>query len=315
MKFLVTAIGSMASDIIFNRLRKNFFDSKILGTDIYPKEWLWESRFVDQFFRVPPASDRMYIKKMFTICLENQANFLIPLIDPEVDILSENRQCFKDENITICISNKEMIETCRNKLNLFNAFKNDSVVSVIPTYTEPGPAFKTHGIPLICKPIRGRSSEGVIKISDIFMNNILPEHLNGNLFQPFITGDVFTVDAVRDRYGNCACIARKELIRNKIGAGITVEVMKHPELEELTSYLASKLDILGAFNVEFLFDGSTYYVMDVNPRFSAGIEYTVLSGYDIVRNHLLAFMNEKIDVGPIIREGIYVKQYQTHSHT
>jgi carbamoyl-phosphate synthase large subunit len=205
MNFLVTAVGSLASDIIIAVLHEKFHKSRVLGTDIYPKEWLWESRLVDQFFRVPLASDSSYTNKLLAICIENQTNFVIPLIDPEVDILSENRQLFNHENITICISSKEMINTCRNKLNLFKKFKNDPVISVIPTYTTLEPAFKNHGFPLICKPLRGRSSEGVIKISDEIMNYILPEHLNGTLFQPFIAGDIFTVDTVRDRYGNCAC--------------------------------------------------------------------------------------------------------------
>ncbi|TVQ04748.1 MAG: ATP-grasp domain-containing protein [Balneolaceae bacterium] len=314
MNFLVTAVGSLASDIIIKVLRENFHKSRIFGTDIYPKEWLWESSLVDQFFQVPLASDSSYINTLLQICSENQVNFIIPLIDPEVDSLSDSRQPFNYQNITLCIASKEMIKTCRNKLNLYNAFINDTVVSVIPTYLEPEPASKNHGFPLICKPLKGRSSEGVIKISDALMGSILPEHLNHTIFQPFISGDIFTVDAVRDRYGNCTCITRKELIRNKIGAGITVKVLKHSELEETTSYIAAKIDALGAFNVEFIFDGNKYYVMDINPRFSAGIEYTVLSGYDIVKNNLLAFMNEKIEPRGSLKEQIYLKHYHTHFH-
>ena len=62
----------------------------------------------------------------------------------------------------------------------------------------------------------------------------------------------------------------------------------------MISHLGKKLQILGAINAEFIFDGKQYYLMDVNPRFSAGIAFSRLAGYDIVKNHFLCFQNKTV---------------------
>jgi carbamoyl-phosphate synthase large subunit len=35
--------------------------------------------------------------------------------------------------------------------------------------------------------------------------------------------------------------------------------------------------------------------MDINPRFSAGISFSILAGYDMVKNHLNCFMDNEIE--------------------
>lgn len=47
--------------------------------------------------------------------------------------------------------------------------------------------------------------------------------------------------------------------------------------------------------MEFIVNNGEYYLIDINPRFSAGVGFSKLAGYDFVKNHLLCFMNEDID--------------------
>ncbi len=313
MNFLITAVGSMASEATIKGLRDLYPESKIGATDIYPANWLWQSGIADSFCRVPEASDDSYISVLFDICVNNNIDFVIPLIDPEVDVLSEHFQTFEDAGITLCIPPKNAIDICRDKLIHHKKLKSKKNVHVIPTLTCLDAAIKKFGYPVICKPRKGRSSEGIIKIMNENNSFHSMDGLQNYLIQPYIHGDIYTADVVRDEFGNSTSVVRKELIRNKIGAGVTVEVMNHPELENISSEIASELEVTGVINIEYIFHDKTYFVMDINPRFSAGVHFTVLSGYNVVKNNLRVFLKQKIEPKPMLKEGLYYKSYRTHN--
>lgn len=52
-RILVTAIGSSAAGIVIKELQRYGF--YVVGTDIYPKEWLVDSFRADGFYQVPRA--------------------------------------------------------------------------------------------------------------------------------------------------------------------------------------------------------------------------------------------------------------------
>lgn len=312
MNFLITAIGSMASHVTINVLRALYSESTVVATDIYPANWIWQSSMVDIFHRVPKAADNNYVSEFYNICVRNNIDYVFPLIDPEVDVLSDHHQKFNNSGIVLCMPGKEVVDICIDKLNCYEKFRYKKNMAVIPTYTDLNTARIENGFPLIGKPRKGRSSEGIIKIVNKKELTSFMAGLDNYIFQPFFNGEIYTVDVVRDRSGNSVCVVRKELIRNKIGAGVTVHVMNHPELESISSEIATELDVTGAINIEYVFFNNTYYVMDINPRLSAGVNYTILSGYNIVKNSLRVFNNQEIEPKPILKEGIYYKIYKTY---
>ena len=52
---LVTAIGSMAADIVIKTLHRG--GHLVVGNDIYPREWIADAYNVDWFVQAPPARD------------------------------------------------------------------------------------------------------------------------------------------------------------------------------------------------------------------------------------------------------------------
>lgn len=130
------------------------------------------------------------------------------------------------------------------------------------------------------------------------------------IVQEQITGDIFTVDYVRyAKTGNDVAIPRKELLRTKNGAGLTIQTVSDSSLIMLASYIGNKLNINGCINMEFILNNGKYYLIDINPRFSAGIAFTICSGYNVVLNHLRCFNNEDIDKQIDIKEQIIIKKY------
>jgi carbamoyl-phosphate synthase large subunit len=71
--------------------------------------------------------------------------------------------------------------------------------------------------------------------------------------------------------------------------GTAVELFQDETLTQMLSAVLRKIPFRGSFNIESLRLGGKYYIMDINPRFSAGIAFSALAGYDFAESHLQEF--------------------------
>lgn len=292
---LITAIGSFAADAAIASLKRSHVD-RVIGCDINPARWLPNSHSVDAFYQVPLATDvALYVEALIDIIKRERIDYLIPLTDPEVDTLSAHRRTFEQHRVTLCMSSDNALAICRDKLALYEFFKDSDLVHVIPTFEATRWSPPSCPFPLIAKPRNGRSSEGLRIIDTAEELQIHRGKLRNHVVQPILTGDIFTVDLVRDDVRDKSfAISRKELIRTRNGAGMSVEVSFNETLVTATQHVGKHVGINGCVNMEYILAGGNYYLMDINPRFSAGIAFSVLAGYDMVTSHLHCFSGDEI---------------------
>ena len=62
--------------------------------------------------------------------------------------------------------------------------------------------------------------------------------------------------------------------------------------------------------MEFIGQNHKYYLIDINPRFSAGVAFSVLAGYDMINNHMNCFVGGNIDEQIEFPEKVMIKKYQ-----
>ena len=308
MRILVTAIGSMSAECVIRSLKKT--NHYIFGCDIYPKDWHYETRLCDAFAKAPYSTNEIeYIGFLLEICRKNDINFIVPLTDLEIDIINRNRSNFEKEGIILCMQKDTVLKIVRNKYNLFCRFENDANVPSIKTFllSEFTNEFP---FPCIVKPINGRSSEGLIKNATLTQIATIKEK-SKFIVQEQLTGDIFTIDVCRNAESrDCIVIPRQELLRTKNGAGLTVRICDEKNLTELVRYICDELDINGCINMEFILCDGNYYLIDINPRFSAGVAFSSIAGYDMPNNHLNCFLGKRIAPQPTINEMILIKKYQ-----
>ena len=291
---LVTAIGSFSSDCVIASLRK-FCDCKIVGCDIYPGEWHAVSKEFDVVLRSPLVKHTdEYLNFIQNTCDQHSIGTIIPLTDVEVDFFNNFKDFFIKQDILVTVGTSEFLSVARNKQKLNDVFKNDDNVKSVGTYT----AGELHSakFPLIAKPKSGRSSEGIYYLSSP-LEVKKSTNVDDYIFQEVVEGKICTVDYVRSiKTGRDFSLPRIELLRTANGAGLTIQTFKSEILERLVSYIGNKLGVTGCINMEFIVKDEEYYLIDINPRFSAGVGFSKLAGYDFVKNHLLSFMQEDIVV-------------------
>lgn len=306
---LVTAIGSFSGDCVVYTLKE--LGCCVIGCDTYPSEWHAISKECDKVYKVPFVLDeKEYIDSLLSICKENKVKYLFPLTDPEVDAINRNRTLFSENRIIPCIVGEFAISIARNKFTLYETFKDDIRVPSILTYKSKTDKICNISIPCIAKPVNGRSSEGFLMIESLpDMERIM--ELGDYVIQEYIDGPIYAVDYVRCKKTGCDfAIPREELLRTKNGAGITVQITNDDNLVELVSYIGNKLDVNGCINMEFIKNKENYYLIDVNPRFSAGVAFSKLSGYSMVESHLNCFLDKNILNPMIFKNQIMTKRYK-----
>jgi len=322
---LITAIGSFAASAVIEGCRE--YGYRVIGSDIYPREWLSEGREVDAFCKVPRAdTGEEYLNAVCGIIQKENVSAVIPLTDAEIDILNGNREKLKPA--VLFLSSEESVSVFRDKVRCTKAVKE------ILLHADKSPEIRTIpsvplceadplalDFPLIIKPLNGRSSEGLHRAADRKeLQSILsgiPEDGRGEadrkdyIIQPMIRGNIITVDIVRDTRGNCVAIPREELLRTHNGAGLSVRVFRNKGLERTCMRLAEGLNVTGCVNMEFIFEEGSgiLWFLECNPHFSGGTAFSCKYGYNTVKNHIRALEGGKIDVEIPDSECWLVKKY------
>lgn len=307
MNFLVTAIGSFSAHCVISTLKSH--NMRVVGCDIYPANWHFESTLCDTVYQAPLAKEEdNYVDFITDICRRESITYIIPLTDVEIDVFNKHRDIFGRLGITLCMPAADTLAIVRDKYRLFKEFESDAHIPSIPTYLATD-SIPDNILPCIAKPVDGRSSEGLLRIHTAKdLNSVIGNP--GYILQPMIDGAVYTVDYVRNAHTKSDfSVAREELLRTKNGAGTTVRVFNSDTLSRMVSHIGNTLNIHGCVNMEFIFNDGNYYLIDINPRFSAGIAFSNKAGYDMVTSHINVHMGKEQLPPVAIAENIMSKHY------
>ena len=327
---LVTAIGSFSAVTVIESLKN--MGHRVVGCDIYPAEWVANSRIVDVFYKAPYATDRpayeAFVKK---VCENEDVAFVMPLTDVEIDLFRKWETAAEDTGAVICMSERKMLDIIRNKKVLEDYLAPMGICETIPgellsdVIAKCERNYSALEYPLVIKPVDGRSSQGLRMANSAKEMELVVElcgdDLSHYIVQPKISGPIITVDVVRNpETEECVCIPRRELLRTPNGAGTSVRVFRHLQLEKQCCDIAKALNIRGCVNFEFVEEETPendkmpgrWRFLECNPRFAGGLGFSHVAGYDMVKNHLNCFAGNGLDPEGEIRELFIARRYEEY---
>ena len=235
-RILLTAVGSMAAGPAARRYQA--LGHTVFGCDIYPRAWTPLAGELD-FFQARLATEgEPYVEQLREAVRRNGLDFLIPLTDPEVDALAPRKAEFRALGCTVCVPEERVAALCRRKDKMNRFLAEKQVCRLIPTeIAVPGQPCP-FPFPAMVKPRSGRSSLGQAVAADEKSYQTALAGREDCIVQPFLEGDIFCVDVARDAFGHTRAAARQELLRNKSGLGMTVEVLPGHPLEAVCAAIA-----------------------------------------------------------------------------
>ncbi|WP_405099312.1 ATP-grasp domain-containing protein [Oceanobacillus sp. FSL H7-0719] len=257
----------------------------------------------DESYIIPEQTDGNYMEAILDICKKHDVDCLVPLNDWEVPEISEHKKELEKLGVSVFAPNFNIVEKVRDKgkyQDLLESFDVKTPLSYF--YVEDAKqALESQEVsfPLIIKPRNGSASIGIEIIDNIedmefayqhAVHEIKESPLNGAtsrkpedniIIQEVIDGDKFSVDMFNDLNGRyLTSFARKQLgMRGgDIDRCITVNF---PELTHIAEQMGKGFGHAGYMNTDVYFNGTDYYVIDINPRFGGGYAFTHLAGADI----------------------------------
>lgn len=240
----------------------------------------------DKHFIVPRIDDDGYLDAILSICKQNNVKGVLSLIDPELSLLSQYRQCLIDIGTTPIISDYRTVEMCFDKYAMYkflvqNGFKTPkSYVNKNEFYTdiENGAI----GYPVFVKPIKGSASVNINKVNSKQEIEILFERYDSLMIQEFMDGIEYGADVYIDIISNQpVAIFTKQKIKMRAGETDKSVSMKDEKLFKLIKELVKKADLKGIIDIDIFKVNDEYYFSEVNPRFGGGYPHGYECGVNV----------------------------------
>lgn len=286
LRVAVTGLGSTTAISVVKGLRRQTaFDVTIIGLDVRPGEELAGSKLCDGTRAVPYAEDGdAFLDAVRAIVERDCVDVLIPVVDPEVEVLASHRSRVGDA-VAMVIPGEETVRVCNDKLATARFFEAQGFPGPRTAPLDPdgplAPQVQDAGLayPCIVKPRRGVGSRGVYEIGHEG-ELVLAHRVQQPLVQERLEGREFTVDVLCDE-GRLLGACHRERTEVRAGQTFHGEVKQDPEVLDLVQRLCATLELHGPANVQGFQTSHGTRLTEINPRFASGLPLTIAAGLDL----------------------------------
>lgn len=233
--------------------------------------------YCDYTRRVCAMRDADYIPQLVEICKRDSIQMLIPTIDTDLLVLSENTASFEEIGTKVLISKPDMIAVCRDK-NLTADFfescglKAPRTVNDCTKYADPFPCF--------IKPKDGSSSINAFKVNNAEELQVYAEKIGDYIVQPFIEGTEYTVDIFCGLEGAPVTVIPRERTAVRSGEVLKTRIEMDEQMISECKRLIDRFQPCGPLTVQLIRQkdtGEDYYI-EINPRFGGGAPLSMKAG-------------------------------------
>jgi HAD superfamily hydrolase (TIGR01549 family) len=232
--------------------------------------------YCDYVRRVVAMKDPGYIQNLLDICITDHINLLIPTIDTDLLVLSENKERFEEIGTRVMISAPEMIRICRDKNNTSQFFVDCGLHAPMPV--NDWQEYKS-GYPAFIKPKDGSSSINAFKVENEEELEVYAGQVEDYIVQPFISGHEYTIDIFCDWNGDPISIVPRERLQVRAGEVLKTQIYMDLLMIQEMKTLCKAFKPCGPMTVQLIRDdkGIDWYI-EINPRFGGGAPLSMKAG-------------------------------------
>ena len=259
------------------------------------------ARFCDKFFRVPKISDPEYLPRILQICRQTNADILIPTIDTELQLISDNADEFRKFGTLVNISRPEVVRICRDKFSTHKFFEENAIPA--PRVLDAS-AGEDLPYPIFIKPADGSSSINAFKVEDADELRVFLRRVPNPILTEFIEGDEYTIDAFCDEDSAPVTIVprlRMGVRSGEISRGRTV---RDESLISAARSLIAKLKPFGQITLQCRKNGGGIFFIEINPRFGGGAPMSMAAGANSILNLIRLKRGEKPAYDETWKDGV-----------
>lgn len=269
----------------------------------------------DKYYIVPRMTEIGYLDSILDICKKEQITGVLSLIDPELSLISENREKFKDVGTTVIESPFELCEMSLDKMAMFN-WLTEYGYRCAKSYLDKEEFFADVEAgkityPVFVKPYKGSASISISKVYDKETVELLFNHEDDLMIQEFLDGQEIGADVYIDMIsGEIVSIFTKKKIKMRAGETDKAVSFKDEKLFELIKKFVAEAGYRAQIDIDIFDIDGEYYISEVNPRFGGGYPHAYESGANhmkMIVENLEGRENENV-IGQY-EEGTYMMKY------
>lgn len=259
---------------------------RVVATDnwsVAPAIFLADRRYI-----VPKISDSAYMDEVLDICAREDIKAVTSFIDPEIEVLSANRELFRSKGILPLCPSPGTARLCFDKYEMFKYLRSKGIDTVLSFNSiEDFQAARARGeidFPVFVKPVNGSGSVGAGKVDDM---QALAEIWHEGRFSYIIQEYMSQGDCDADVYVDCisgevVSVFCKRKIETRIGGASKTVSFKDPELFDFVRRLNSVLELSGPNDMDFFLRDGRYCLSEINPRFGGAYLHAYGAGVDFM---------------------------------
>ncbi len=248
----------------------------------------------DKHYLVPPSGDKAFITKIIDICRKENIKLIIPTRDEELLEFSERKEEFKEHGIEIMVSDKKIIDICRDKYKFFQFLKVNNIPT--PNTILPKQVNDSNMVyPVIIKSRRGSGSKDLFKAKNEKELKFFINYIDDPIIQNYIDGKEYTVDLFSNFQKKTLSVVVRERIEAFHGESYKGKTVKDMDIIRGAKNVAEKLGTIGHITLQFIKNDSVIKLIEINPRFGGGAALGIKAGSNTPLFLLQLISGEKIE--------------------
>ena len=232
--------------------------------------------YCDYTRQIVSMDNPLYIDELLSICYENHIDLVVPTLDTDLLILSENKSLFDSINTQVMVSNTDVIQMCWDKILTSRVFKECGLKT--PTTVTDWKEYK-EAYPAFIKPRTGSGSVNANGVEDERKLEFYADQIENYIVQPFIHGREYTIDILCDWDGNPVTIVPRERLQVREGEVLKARIDVDSQIMEECRKICSKLKPCGPITIQLIRDNADVdWFIEINPRFGGGAPLSMKAG-------------------------------------
>lgn len=260
------------------------------------------ARYVaDKSYTVPKITAPDYIDNIIEICRKEDIKVILTLIDPEIEILAQNKARFEEMGILVMCPSEKSAKICFDKYEMYKYLRLNNIPTTL-TYgslEEFEKALNEQKIsfPVFVKPRTGSGSVGARKISNIDDLRSAMKEDETLIIQEFMAGIDLDADVYVDMISKKAVsMFSKKKIETRIGGANKTISFKDEKLFELIKKIVNIFEFNGTVDMDFFYKDGQYFLSEINPRFGGAYLHAYGAGVNfpkLIVNNISGIANEE----------------------
>jgi carbamoyl-phosphate synthase large subunit len=260
--------------------------------------------FADRKVILPRINENNYIDEIINVCKREDIRLVIPTIDTDLLLLSEERERIESESgSVVLIASTEVISICRDKINT-QKFLEENGFKIPKMYSEEELDSRELEFPLFIKPKSGSSSINTFKVNNKEELATYRSLIKEPIVQDFMAGSEFTVDVFLDFDGNLITVVPRLRMATRSGEISKGKIIKDREIIEDIKRLIEVLKPIGHITIQLMKTNKGIEYIEINPRFGGGAPMSIQSGADSCENLYRLIMGERLEYNENYRDNI-----------